>query len=163
MHRVSCLLAVATLALGATRGARAQTLASVTNPLLPIPAPNESQYDAGVSLPTADYAVATKCTGTGPEGCSLFFQYGSNSQGQQVDMEYAIVALGSDDCDNAVANPSAWYAVQPTTVVLTTRKNRRCVATFRLRVSPLSYASHQSPGPPGGTWAQRVNFLFTRP
>jgi hypothetical protein len=85
MHRVPCLLAVATLALGATRGARAQTLASVTNPALPIPAPNESQYDAGASLPTSDYIVATTCRGTGPEGCRLFFQYGSNSQGQQVD------------------------------------------------------------------------------
>jgi hypothetical protein len=163
MRRVARLLTVAGLALTAVRGVRAQTLTSVTSPALLLAAPNEVQYDAGASLPTPDYAIATTCTGTGPEGCRLFLQYGSNPQGQQVDMEYAIVALGTRDCDNAVANPGAWYPVQPTAVVLTTRKNRRCVATFRFRVSPLAWTTYQSPGPPGGAWAQRVNFLFTRP
>jgi hypothetical protein len=162
MHGSARLITAAWLALVASRGASAQTLSSVTNPALPIPAPNETQYDAGASLPSPDYSIATTCRVSGPEGCRLFFQYGSNSQGMQLDLEYAVVALGSDDCEDAVANPGTWYPVQPTAVVLTTRKNQDCIATFRFRASPISYSSHQSPGPPGG-WGQRVNFMFTRP
>jgi hypothetical protein len=45
MHGSARLITAAWLALVASRGASAQTLSSVTNPALPIPAPNETQYE----------------------------------------------------------------------------------------------------------------------
>jgi hypothetical protein len=116
-----------------------------------------------VSGNTGSYAITTTCTGTGSAGCRLFIQYGTNSQGQQMDMQYAVVSLSSADCVGAVASPSTWITVQPTTTVLSTAKNKSCVATFRFRVSPISYSLYQSPGPPSGTYRQKLNFAFTRP
>jgi hypothetical protein len=139
----------------------AQGLSSASGASLSIATPTETEYDAGASGASGNYSITTSCAGTGGAGCRLFLQYGSNPQGLQLDMEYAIVSLGSVDCAGAVANPNAWASVQPTAVVLSTAKNKTCVATFRFRVSPLSYAVHTSPGP--GTYKQRVAFLFTRP
>jgi hypothetical protein len=80
-----------------------------------------------------------------------------------MDMQYAVVSLSSSDCEGAIANPSTWITVQPTTEVLSTAKNKACTATFKFRVSPISYSLFQSPGPPGGSYKQRLNFVFTRP
>lgn len=143
--------------------ARAQTLYSVSTPALAIATPSESDYDAGVSDPSPNYTVITSCTGRTSAGCRLFLQYGGNGQAQQVDMQYAIVSLGSGDCQGAAANPNAWFAVHPNAVVLTTRKNRVCVATFRFRVNPLAWSTITSPGPPGGGYRQQVGFVLTRP
>src|SRR5262245_12222496 len=91
---------------------RAQTLASTSSAALSIAAPTETDYDSGVSAGSSTFAIATTCTGTGGAGCRLFFQYGSNSQGQALGMEYAVVSLSSTDCAGAVAAPNTWYAVQ---------------------------------------------------
>jgi hypothetical protein len=155
---------LATVASMAAASARAQGLISASGASLSIATPGETQYDAGASGASGNYTITTSCIGTGSAGCRLFLQYGSNPQGLQLDMEYAVVSLGSADCAGAVANANAWLTVQPTSVVLSTAKNRVCVATFRFRVSPLSYAVHvSSPGPPGGTYMQNVIFVFTRP
>ena len=147
-----------------TATVRAQGLASASGASLSIATPGETEYDAGASGPTGNYTITTSCTGTTGAGCRLFLQYGSNPQGLQLDTEYAIVSLGSVDCLGAVANANSWFPVQATAVVLSTAKNKSCVATFRFRVSPLSYAVHvASPGPPGGTYMQRIAFVFTRP
>jgi len=143
--------------------AGAQNLISTSGASLSVAAPGETDYAAGVSGPTQSYTVVTACTGTGFYGCRLFLQYGSNPQGQQLDMEYAIVSLGKGSCENAAANPAVWFPVLPTSVLLTTRKNAKCVATFQFRVSPLTWAAHQSPGPPGGAYRQQLRFQFTRP
>jgi hypothetical protein len=141
----------------------AQALRSLSGAALSVIAPTETDYTAGVSDPTGHYTIATTCTGSTSAGCRLFLQYGSNSQGQQVDMEYAIVSLSSSDCQGAAANPNAWFPVLPTAVVLNTRKNRNCVATFRFRVSPLAWTVYTSPGPAGGAYAQQISFHLTRP
>jgi hypothetical protein len=153
----------ASLLIISSHTAGAQVLASASGASLSISAPTESDYDAGVSGNTGTYAVITTCTGTGSAGCRLFLQYGTNSQGQQMDMQYAVVSLSSTDCAGAVASPSTWITVQPTTTVLSTAKNKSCVATFRFRVSPISYSLFQSPGPPSGNYRQQLNFVFTRP
>ncbi len=148
----------------AAPSARAQGLSSASGASLSIATPGETEYDAGASGASGNYTITTSCTGTTGAGCRLFLQYGSNPQGLQLDLEYAVVSLGSADCAGAVANANAWLPVQPASVVLSTAKNRTCVATFRFRVSPLSYAVHvSSPGPPGGTYMQDVTFVFTRP
>jgi len=140
-----------------------QSLSSSTGASLSIAAPTEARYDAGASDPSGNYTITTTCTGTTSAGCRLFLRYGSNSQGQQVGMEYAVVSVSSADCGGAVANPNAWAPVQPASVVLSTEKNRTCVATFQFRVSPLAWILYQSPGPPGGSYRQRVDFVLTRP
>jgi hypothetical protein len=76
-------------------------------------------------------------------------------------MEYAIVSL-SANCQGAVANANSWFALNPATVVLSTRKNKACNASFRFRVSPLAYNLYVSPAP-GGAYKQQVRFVFTRP
>ena len=155
---------VTTTAFVAAAPARAQGLNSASGASLSIATPGEAEYDAGASGASGNYTITTTCTGTTSAGCRLFLQYGSNPQGLQLDMEYAVVSLGSTDCADAVANANAWLPVQPASVVLSTAKNKTCVATFRFRVSPLSYAVHVSvPGPPGGTYMQNVTFVFTRP
>lgn len=151
------------LAVAAGTPVNAQSLTSTTGAALSIAAPTEAAYDAGVSAASGNYTVRTTCTGGGSSGCRLFLRYGTNSQGQQVDMQYAVVSLGSAACQGAVANPNSWLAVQPTAVVLSTVKGVNCVATFRFRVSPLSYALYQSPGPSSGSYRQRVAFQLTRP
>jgi len=161
--RGAATLVSASILIISTRIAGAQTLASATSASLSVSAPTESDYDAGVSGTTANYAITTTCLGTGGAGCRLFLQYGTNSQGQQMDMQYAVVSLSSTDCAGAVASPSTWITVQPTVAVLSTAKNKICVATFRFRVSPISYSLYQSPGPPSGDYRQRLNFVFTRP
>jgi hypothetical protein len=155
---------VASAAFLAAAPVRAQGLSSASGASLSIATPGETEYDAGASGASANYTITTSCTGTTSAGCRLFLQYGSNPQGLQLDLEYAVVSLGSTDCADALANANAWLPVQPSSVVLSTAKNRTCVATFRFRVSPLSYAVHvSSPGPPGGTYMQNVVFVFTRP
>ena len=146
-----------------THIAGAQGLASASGASLSVSTPTESDYDAGASGNTGSYAITTACSGTGGAGCRLFIQYGTNSQGQQMDMQYAVVSLSSVDCVGAVASPSTWITVQPTTAVLSTVKNKSCVATFRFRVSPISYSLYQSPGPPSGNYRQQLTFAFTRP
>ncbi|NUQ11734.1 MAG: hypothetical protein HUU26_05295 [Gemmatimonadaceae bacterium] len=141
----------------------AQSLTSSSGASLSIAAPTESAYDAGVSGPSGNYSVRTTCTGGGGAGCRLFIQYGSDSQGQQVGMEYAVVALSSSACAGAVANPNTWYPVQPTVVVLSTAKFATCTATFRFRVSPLTWVLYQSPGPSAGSYRQRLAIRLTRP
>ena len=160
---VARFTAAACLAATVTLDAGAQGLSSSSGAALSIAAPSESQYDAGASDPSGNYTIITTCTGTTSAGCRLFLQYGSNPQGQQVGMEYAVVSIGSADCGGVVANSNAWMPVQPASVVLSTAKNRTCVATFRFRVSPLSWTLYQSPGPPGGSYKQRVDFVLTRP
>lgn len=145
------------------RIAGAQSLASASSASLAVSAPTESDYDAGVSANSGNYTITTTCLGTGGAGCRLFLHYSTNSQGQQMDMQYAVVSLSSTDCAGAVASPSTWITVQPTATVLSTGKNKVCVATFRFRVSPISYSLYQSPGPPSGNYRQRLNFVFTRP
>jgi hypothetical protein len=144
-----------------TRQAHTQTLTSASGASLSISAPTESEYDALASSGTGNYAISTTCTGTGSADCRLFLQYGSNPQGQQVDMEYAIVSL-TGRCDGAVANANTWLAVNPASVVLSTTKNQACSASFRFRVSPLAYNLYVSPAP-GGSYKQQVRFVFTRP
>ena len=161
--RGSAMIVVAAVLTFHAHALHGQSLTSVSGASLSIAAPTESQYDAGASGSSGSYTISTTCTGTGPADCRLFLQYGTNSQGQQVDMEYAVVSLGSGDCVGAVASPSTWIAVQPTSVVLSTNKNKSCVATFQFRVSPLSWSTYSSPGPGSGTYRQRVNFVFTRP
>jgi hypothetical protein len=156
-------LTAACLAATVALDAGAQSLISTSGASLSIVTPTEAQYDAGVSNPSGNYTIVTACIGTTSAGCRLFLQYGSNPQGQQVGMEYAVVAIGSSDCEGVVANPNAWMPVQPASVVLSTAKNRTCVATFQFRVSPLSWILYQSPGPPGGSYKQRVDFVLTRP
>ena len=153
----------ASLLIFSSQATGAQILVSVSAASLSVAAPTETDYDAGVSGNTGNYAITTTCTGTGPAGCRLFLQYGTNSQGQQMDMQYAVVSLSSADCVGAVAAPSTWITVQPTTTVLSTAKNKSCIATFRFRVSPISYSLYQSPGPPSGDYRQKLNFVFTRP
>jgi hypothetical protein len=144
-----------------TRQAHTQTLTSASGASLTVTTPSEAEYDALASSPTGSYAIATTCTGSGPADCRLFLQYGSNPQGQQVGMEYAIVSLTAN-CQGAVANANTWFAVNPATVVLSTQKNRTCNASFRFRVSPLAYNLYVSPAP-GGAYKQQVRFVFTRP
>ena len=163
LARGAAITAAASLLIVHGRATFAQTLTSASGAALSVSAPTESDYDAGVSGSTSSYTIATTCTGTGSADCRLFLQYGTHSQGQQMDMQYAVISLSSADCVGAVANPSTWITVQPTAAVLTTIKNKACVATFRFRVSPISYSLYQSPGPPGGNYRQRLNFLFTRP
>jgi hypothetical protein len=139
-----------------------QGLSSASGASLAIAPLTESHYDAGVSDPTANYALTTTCTGPTSAGCRLFIQYGTNSQGQQVGMEYAIVSLTAD-CNGAVANPNVWTAVQPTLTVLSTAKNRSCVASFRFRASPLAWNVYVAPGPSAGAYRQQVKFVLTRP
>ena len=153
----------ASLLITCSEAVAAQSLASASGASLTVAAPAESDYDAGVSANSGSYAITTTCTGTGGAGCRLFLQYGTNSQGQQMDMQYAVVSLSSVDCGGAVASASTWITVQPSSVVLSTAKSKSCVATFRFRVSPISYSLFQSPGPPGGNYRQRLNFVFTRP
>ncbi len=142
----------------------AQTLVSLSGAALAVSAPTEAQYDAGgPSSSTSTYTVTTTCTGSKASGCRLFLQFGSNSQGQQVDVQWAVTSLSSNQCRGATANPNAWFDVVPTAVVLSTRKNRTCTATFIFRVNPLSYSTYQSPGPSGGAYRQQVRFVFTRP
>lgn len=141
----------------------AQGLASASGASLSIATPTETEYDAGASAASGNYTITTTCTGSNSFGCRLFFQYGSNGQSLQLGMEYAVVSLGSTDCQGAVANANAWIAVQPTSVVLSTNKNQSCVATFRFRVSPLSYAVHTVAASSSGTFKQQVAFVFTRP
>ena len=162
-HARGAATLAASLLIITAHNAGAQSLASASGASLSISAPTESDYDAGVSGNTGSYAITTTCSGTGGAGCRLFIQYGTNSQGQQMDMQYAVVSLSSTDCVGAVASPSTWITVQPTTAVLSTLKNKSCVATFRFRVSPISYSLYQSPGPPSGTYRQQLTFAFTRP
>lgn len=150
----ACLLLVARESFG-------QDLSSTSGASLSITTPTEADYDAGASLPTANYGITTSCTGTLSAGCRLFIQYGANPQGQQVDLEYAILSLTAD-CLGAVANANAWYAVNPATTVLSTNKNKTCVAAFRFRVGPLSYALYTSPAP-NGAYRQQARFVLTRP
>ena len=145
----------------AARESSGQGLTSASGASLSIVTPTEADYDAGASLPTANYAITTSCTGTLSAGCRLFIQYGSNPQGQQVDLEYAILSLTAD-CLGAVANANTWYAVNPATTVLSTNKNKTCVAAFSFRVGPLSYALHTSPAP-NGAYRQQARFVLTRP
>jgi hypothetical protein len=156
-------LTAACLAATVSFDAGAQILSASTGAALSIPEPTEARYDAGASDPSGNYTIITTCTGTGSAGCRLFLQYGSNPQGQQVGMEYAVVSIGPASCGGVVANPNAWSPVQSASVVLSTAKNATCVATFRFRVSPLSWSLYQSPGPPGGSYKQRVDFVLTRP
>ena len=160
--RGSTMLVVAAVLIH-VRSVHGQGLSSSSGASLSIAAPGESEYDAGASAGSGSYTITTTCTGTGSAGCRLFFQYGTNSQGQQVDMQYAIVSLGSSDCEGAVASSSTWISVQPSSAVLSTAKNKSCVATFQFRVSPLSWSQYPSPGPGSGTYRQRVNLVFTRP
>lgn len=154
-----------TLVAGAlvSSGAGAQALSSSTGAALAIAAPTEAQYDAGASGASGNYTISTTCTGTGTAGCRLFLQYGTNSQGQQVSMEYAVVSISSSQCRNVVANPNAWVTVQPTAVILNTNRGANCTASFRFRVSPLGWTTYLSPGPVSGAYRQRVIFVFTRP
>lgn len=145
----------------AARESSGQALSSTSGASLSITTPTEADYDAGASLPTASYSITTSCTGTLSAGCRLFIQYGANPQGQQVDLEYAILAVTAD-CLGAVANANTWYAVNPATTVLSTNKNRTCVAAFSFRVGPLSYALHTSPAP-NGAYRQQARFVLTRP
>jgi len=161
--RGSAMIVVAAVLSFHARPLPGQSLTSSSGASLSIAAPNESAYDASASAGSGSYTISTTCTGTGAADCRLFLQYGTNSQGQQVDMEYAVVSLGSADCIGAVASPATWIAVQPTSVVLSTNKNKSCVATFQFRVSPLSWSVYPFPGPGSGTYRQRVNFVFTRP
>jgi hypothetical protein len=144
------------------REASGQGLGSSSGASLAIATLTESNYSTGVSDPTTSYTLTTSCTGSMSFGCRLFLQYGTNSQGQRVDMEFAIVSA-SADCNGAVANPNVWTAVQPTAVVLSTDKNRTCTAAFRFRASPVTWSVYQSPGPPGSTYRQQVQFVLTRP
>lgn len=161
--RGSAMIVVAAVLTIHAQTLHAQTLTSSSGASLSIAAPNELAYDASASAGSGSYTISTTCAGTGSADCRLFLQYGANSQGQQVDMEYAVVSLGSADCIGAVASPSTWIAVQPTSVVLSTNKNKSCVATFQFRVSPLTWSLYPSPGPGSGTYRQRINFVFTRP
>jgi hypothetical protein len=77
-------------------------------------------------------------------------------------MEFAIVSA-STDCTDAVVNPNVWSALQPSAVVLSTEKNKTCTAAFRFRAIPVTWSVYQSPGPPGSTYRQQVQFVFTRP
>lgn len=153
---------VLVLGLSLATEAHAQAIYTLSTASLDIAAPREAEYDAGASDASDNFFIITTCTGSRSHGCRLFLQYGSNPQGQQVGMEYALVTAGAD-CEGVSANPNAWLPVQPTAVVLSTRKNRICTATFRFRVRPISYATYTSPGPVGGAYLQRVNFLLTRP
>ena len=159
-QRSSIWIASACLLIGA-RASSGQGLSSSSGAALAITTATETDYDAGASQPTASYSITTSCTGTLSSGCRLFIQYGSNPQGQQVDLEYAIVAL-SNDCLGAVANANVWFAVNAATAVLSTNKNQSCVAGFRFRVSPLSYAVYTSPAP-NGAYRQQARFVLTRP
>ena len=154
---------IALLGLGMlARIANGQGLASSSGASLAIATLAESHYTAGTSDPTASYSLTTTCTGSTSAGCRLFIQYGTNSQGQQVDMQYA-VASASADCTGVVANPNVWSTVQPAVSVLSTAKNKSCVAAFRFRVAPVTWSAYQSPGPAGSTYRQQVKFVFTRP
>jgi hypothetical protein len=144
------------------RAVDGQSLSSSSGASLAIATLTENHYDAGVSDPTTGYTLTTTCTGPTSAGCRLFIQYGANSQGQQVGMEYAVVSLTAD-CDGAVANPDVWIAVQPTLTVLSTDKNKSCVASFRFRASPLAWDVYLAPGPSGGAYRQQVKFVLTRP
>ena len=154
--RIACVLLTLV-----TRQAHTQTLTSASGASLSVAAPTEAEYDALASGATGNYAISTTCTGTGSADCRLFLQYGSNPQGQQVAMEYAIISL-SNGCSGTVANANTWLAVNPASVVLFTNKNQECNATFRFRVRPLSYNLYVSPAP-GGAYKQQVRFVFTRP
>lgn len=161
VRRSTCRIALlGTALLGAA--ANAQGLASSSGASLAIATLTESNYSGGTSDPTASYSLTTTCTGTTSAGCRLFIQYGTNSQGQQVDMEYAVVSA-SADCTGVVANPNVWAAVQPAVAVLSTVKNKSCLAAFRLRAAPVTWSAYQSPGPAGNTYRQQVKFVFTRP
>jgi hypothetical protein len=153
-----CVLAVLVLA---PRKLHAQLLTSLSNPALAIVTPTETHYDAGASASTASYTIVTTCIGLGG-GCRLFVQYGTNSQGQQVDTKWALTSAPSAQCRNLPAL-NVFNDVVPTNVVLTTLANEICTATFVLRVSPLSYATYTSPGPASGAYVQQVKFVFTRP
>lgn len=151
------------LGLAGSRVAPAQILFSTSGAALSVATLAESDYDAGQSGPTATYTIVTACTGRGGAGCRLFLQYGGNPQGQQLDLQYSVVSIGSGECQGVAANPNAWFPVQPASVVLSTRKNRNCVATFRFRASPVTWTAYRSPGPVGGAYRQQVRFQFTRP
>lgn len=154
--RIACVLLTLV-----TRQAHTQTLTSASGASLSVTTPTEAEYDAFASSATGNYAIATTCSGTGSADCRLFLQYGSNPQGQQVGIEYAIISLTAG-CSGAVANANTWLAVNPAAVVLWTNKNQECNATFRFRVSPLAYNLYTSPAP-GGSYKQQVRFVFTRP
>jgi hypothetical protein len=163
MRAAGTVLVLAGVTLARVIGA--QRLSSASGASLSVSAPTEAQYDAGgPSGSTQAYTITTRCTGSGSAGCRLFIQYGSNPQGQQVSMQWALAARSSaSQCNNAVANAGAWFDVVPTTVALATDRNENCTATFIFRVNPLAYATYQSPGPVAGAYKQRLNFLLTRP
>jgi hypothetical protein len=161
VRRPTCRIVLLALALLAP-AANGQGLSSSSGASLAIATLTESNYAAGASDPTTSYALTTTCTGTTSAGCRLFLQYGINSQGQQVDMEYAIVSATAD-CAGVVADPNVWLPLQPSAAVLSTAKNKSCAVAFRFRAGPVTWSVYQSPGPPGGTYRQQVNFVFTRP
>ena len=150
------------LLLGAARSVQGQGLSSASGAALSVATLTEAQYDAGgPSGQTAGYTITTSCTGTGSSGCRLFIQYGSNSQGQQLGMQWALSSatapcLGTPTLD-------VFTDVTPAAVVLSTNKNQTCVATFRFRVNPLAYTMYIAPGPVGGDYKQQVTLVLTRP
>jgi hypothetical protein len=56
-----------------------------------------------------------------------------------------------------------WAVVQPAVAVLSTQKNRSCIAIFQFRAAPVTWGAYQSPGPATGTYRQQLTFVFTRP
>ena len=139
----------------------AQEISSNSSASLSVAAPTDAEYDAGASGATGTYRIQARCRDTGAAGCRLFLQYGSNAQGQQLGIEYAIVSV-SGQCAGAVASPTVWYAVNPASSVLSTAANRSCIAAFRFRVSPLAWNLYPAPAP-GGAYRQQVRFVFTSP
>lgn len=141
----------------------AQGLVSASSAALSITAPTETDYDAGSSASSPTYTVTTSCTGTGSSGCRLFIQYGSNSQGQQLYTQWALIsATPASRCKN-LPPLNVFTDVVPTNVILATKVGDVCSATFALRVSPLSYSRETSPGPVGGAYKQQLRFVLTRP
>jgi hypothetical protein len=162
--RLAAAAFVVIVEMGTPARARAQALVSVSSTALAVAAPTEAQYDAGgPSGSTGSYTITTTCTGTGPADCRLFIQYGTNPQGQQMGMQWALTsATPAGQCQNLPAL-NVFQDVVAATVVLTTNKNQNCVATFVFRVNPLSYATYQSPGPVSGAYKQQIQFVLTRP
>ena len=155
---------VGVVELGTPARARAQVLVSVSSSALAVAAPTEAQYDAGGPTgSTGSYTITTTCLGTGPANCRLFIQYGTNSQGQQVGMQWAITsATPAASCQNLPAL-NVFQDVVAATVVLTAVKSLNCIATFTFRVNPLSYTTYQSPGPVAGAYKQQIKLVLTRP
>jgi hypothetical protein len=165
--RMSLIVLAATSA--GSRNAAAQNFVSAANLSQTIPSPTAAQYDAAAPNNATGQNSTTNFTATlhVPNGggsnpqYDLKLAYGTNPQGLQLQVQWKLLSF-SGGCGNAVVSSS--FQDISTSPILTMGKNSaNCTVVFAFRVSGLSYAVQQAPGPNGtnNPYVQNVTFSFT--